>query len=372
MRPAPDAVIDIDGHVLLEAAPDWLDYFEPSDARALESQLLENRRHWYSREGLDRDGLAASIRERVKAGGAGGWDPKERLRVMDSEGIDCVVLFPTEIGLKLDAYSPSVCRGYNRWLADYCAAGRDRLFGVALLPLDDAAAAAEELERCVREHGFVGFFMKNSVNGRMCDADHYDFLYARAEALDVPLLLHIPSQLKDLVEDHFGYNFLRSHVLHPVSEMLSVMDVIYGGLLDRFRRLRVGFMEGQVGWLPWFMARLDDQLETYGGRPGLDPGIAKSPSAYLDDGRLFFSCDTDEPYLAFAANAQLTPETRGDSCIVWGSDYPHSDCTFPKALETLRAQPGLLEDQARRITGANPQRLLFGEFDGKVEAPAGS
>ncbi len=360
MRPAPDTVIDIDGHVLMEAASGWLDYFEPSDAQALEAQLRENRRHWYSRDGQDGDALYESIRERVKAGGAGGWDSKERLRVMDAEGIDYVVLFPTEIGLKLDAYSPAVCRGDNHWLADYCASDRDRLLGVALLPLDDAAAAAEELERCVREHGFVGFFMKNSVNGRMCDAKHYDPLYACAEALDVPLLLHIPSRLKDLVEDNFGYNFLRSHVLHPVSEMLSVMDLLYGGVLDRFTRLRVGFMEGQVGWLPWFMSRLDDQLEQYGGRPGLDPGIAKAPSAYLAEGRIFFSCDTDEPYLAFAANAQLTQETKGEACIVWGSDYPHSDCTFPGALEILGAQPGLDPSQLERIVGANARRLLFG------------
>jgi predicted TIM-barrel fold metal-dependent hydrolase len=358
--PAPDAVIDIDGHVLMEAAADWLDYFEPPDARELEEQLRQNRRHWYSREGSEGDALYATIRERVIAGGAGGWDPGARLRVMDDEGIDCVVLFPTEIGLKLDAYSPAVCRGYNQWLADYCASDRSRLLGVALLPLDDAQAAADELERCVRDCGFVGFFMKNSVNDRMCDARHYDPLYARAEALGVPLLLHIPSQLKDLVEDHFGYDFLRSHVLHPVSQMLSVMDVLYGGVLDRFPRLRVGFMEGQVGWLPWFLARLDDQLEQYGSRPGLDPGIAKAPSAYLEEGRLFFSCDTDEPYLVFAANAQLGPATRGDACIVWGSDYPHSDCTFPGALETLLAQPGLDEAQARRITRSNPRRLLFG------------
>lgn len=361
--PTPTPVLDVDGHVLLEAAEGWSEFFLEDDAEALERQLRDNRRHWYSRDDVepgDANALSALIRARAKAGGEGGWDPRARLRVMDDEGIELVVLFPTEIGLALDAYSPSVCQGYNRWLAEYCAADPDRLRGVALLPLGDVAAAVRELERCVAEHGFVGFFMKNSVDGRMADARHYDALYDCAESLNVPLLIHIPSQLKSLVEDHFGYDFLRSHVLHPVSSMLSVMDVLYGGVLDRFPRLRVGFMEGQVGWLPWYLARLDDQLATYGARPGLDPGIAKVPSAYLDEGRLFFSCDTDEPFLSFTANASLTSATRGEACIVWGSDYPHSDCAFPGAVETLRSHDGLSEAQLRRITWENPSRLLFG------------
>jgi len=356
---ADEEVIDIDGHVLIEAAEDWQRFFDEADARALEKDLGENRRHWYGRDGLDADAVRQSIRDRAHA--AGGWDPVVRLEDMDKEGIDRVLLFPTEIGLKRGAYPASICRGYNDWLADYCSADPERLRGVALLSIDDPEAGCRELERTVKELGFLGLFMKNSVDGRMCDDAHYDAIYGLAESLNVPLLLHIPSELKELVEDRFGYNFLRSHVLHPVSSMLSVMDVIYGGVLDRFPKLRVGFLEGQVGWLPWYLARLDDQLEAYGSRPGLDPGLSRRPSEYLDEGRLFFSCDTDEPFLGFAANAQLTARTRGEDCIVWGSDYPHSDAVFPGALEAFRRHPDLDAEQQHRIACLNSRRLLFGD-----------
>jgi predicted TIM-barrel fold metal-dependent hydrolase len=355
---ADDEVIDIDGHVLMEAAEDWQRFFSEADARALEQDLAENRRHWYGREGLDSRAVRQSIRDRAQA--AGGWDPQVRLHDMDQEGIDRVLLFPTEIGLKRGAYPASICRGYNDWLADYCSADPDRLKGVALLSLDDPESACHELERAVGKLGFLGFFMKNSVDGRMCDDAHYDPIYELAESLNIPLLLHIPSELKELVEDRFGYDFLRSHVLHPVSEMLSVMDVIYGGILDRFAKLRVGFFEGQVGWLPWYMSRLDGQLEAYGSRPGLDPGLTRRPSEYLDEGRLFFSCDTDERFLGFAVNAQLSTRTRGEDCIVWGSDYPHSDAVYPGALATFRRQPGLDAEQQRRIVCLNARRLLYG------------
>jgi predicted TIM-barrel fold metal-dependent hydrolase len=357
-KKAEDEIIDLDGHVLMEAAEDWQRFFTPADARALEADLAENRRHWYGREGLDVTGIRDSIRER--AHGSGGWDSSLRLRDMDTEGIDRVVLFPTEIGLKRGAYPASICRGYNDWLADYCSADPERLMGVAMVPLDDPVAAARELERAIGVLGFVGVFMKNSVNGRMCDDVHYDPLYAATEALGVPLLLHIPSDLKELVEDRFGYDFLRSHVLHPVSEMLSLMDVIYGGVLDRFPRLRVGYLEGQVGWLPWYVARLDDQVETYGSRPGLDPNLRRRPSEYFDERRLFFSCDIGEPYLEFAARAELTPGIQGMDCIVWGSDYPHSDAIFPGALDTFRKTSGLNPQEQAQITGTNARQLLFG------------
>ncbi|MCE2392464.1 MAG: amidohydrolase family protein [Proteobacteria bacterium] len=358
----PDPVIDVDGHVLMEAADGWLDYFDAAEAREMEELLLGNRGHWYARDGGDKAAAYRAIRERNK--GEGGWDPRARLTDMDAEGIDVAVLFGTEMGLNRDAYSPGICRGYNNWLADYCAADPERLRGVALLPLEDVDAACRELERAVGELGFAGFFMKSSVNRRTADAAHYDPIYATAERLDVPLLLHIPHELRTFVHEQLGYSFLRSHVIHPFSEMLSVLDVIFGGLLDRFELLRIGFMEGQVGWLPWFVWRMQEQYEEYAPRPGMDPGLNKPPMEYLDEGRLFFSCDPEEKYLGFAAGTRLTPQTLGEDCILWASDYPHSDAIFPGALETFMRQPDLSADQKRKITSRNARALLYGGAPG--------
>ncbi len=86
--------------------------------------------------------------------------------------------------------------------------------------------------------------------------------------------------------------------------------------------------------------------------------LTRDPSRYLDEGRLFFSCDPDEKYLDFAANAQLTDQTRGEDCILFASDYPHSDAIFPGALRALTERDDLTADQKRKITSDNAARLF--------------
>ena len=99
----------------------------------------------------------------------GGRDPRVRLEVLDSEGIDAAVLYGSVAQLFFLFERPDVaaalCRGYNDWLAEYCATAPGRLIGVAALPQQDPELAAEELERVVTSHGFVGGFIRpNRIN----------------------------------------------------------------------------------------------------------------------------------------------------------------------------------------------------------------
>src|SRR6185437_8827757 len=111
----------------------------------------------------------------------GGSDPAARLADMDAEGIDQAVLYPT-IGLYFSVVEdPGAAVGlavaYNDWLAGYCAADAARLFGAALLPLQDPAAAVHELRRAVNELGFVaGFVRPNPCLGRSLPDPAYESL----------------------------------------------------------------------------------------------------------------------------------------------------------------------------------------------------
>ena len=227
-------VIDIDGHVNMECLPNWTSYFSPEEGEELEDTLLAHRlqpndrggRHPNDR-GTTKEEIYESIRNRNRS--TGGWYPDVRLKDMDSEGIDQALLFCTEMGMNKDFYAPSVARGYNNWLYDYCSEDPVRLRGAALLPLGDIDEARRELRRAVTELGFPTFFMKPSINDMRPNDPYFHPLYEEAEDLNVPLMLHIPHGAFRLIMQQFGYDFVSAHaVLHPMGMMLAVMDIIYG------------------------------------------------------------------------------------------------------------------------------------------------
>ncbi len=264
----------------------------------------------------------------------GGADPGARLADMDGEGIDQAILYPT-IGLYFSvvddpAASVRLAAAYNDWLAGYCAADPRRLFGAALLPLQDPDAAARELRRAVTELGFVaGFVRPNPCLGRsLCDRA-YDVVWDAAEDLDVPVGIHEGSSVivPTLGSDR-PFNPLVLHaVSHPFEEMLACAQLIAFGVLERHPGLRCIFLESGGGWAPFWLERLDAQAESFGG---FCPDLSLRPSEYFAR-QCAISFEVDERTLPV-----LAPLV-GPDRIVWGSDYPHHDATFPGAVDTLRA-----------------------------------
>src|SRR5262249_29483953 len=131
-----------------------------------------------------------------------GFDPIERLKVMDAEGIDVAVLYPG-LGLSLGASTDAelgvaMCRVYNDWLAGFCAADPQRLIGVAALPMQDPQAAAGGPRGAVTELGMRGGFCRpNPHCGRPFHALAFTPVYETLEELGVPLAFH-PAGLWDM------------------------------------------------------------------------------------------------------------------------------------------------------------------------------
>jgi hypothetical protein len=264
----------------------------------------------------------------------GGSDPVARLRDMDSEGIDQAVLYPT-IGLYFSvvedpAAAVALAVAYNDWLAGYCAADPRRLFGAAMLSLQDPAAAARELHRAVTELGFVaGFVRPNPCLGRSLPDRAYDVVWEVAEELDVPIGIHEGSSviMPTLGSDR-PFNPLVLHaVSHSFEEMLACAQLIAFGTLERHPGLRLLFLESSGGWAPFWLERLDEQAESFGG---FCPDMVLRPSEYFAR-QCAISFEVDERTLP-----ALAPFV-GAERIVWGSDYPHHDATFPGAVEAIRA-----------------------------------
>jgi predicted TIM-barrel fold metal-dependent hydrolase len=286
---------------------------------------------------------------------AGGSDPKARLTDMDSEGIDQAVLFPS-VGLYFWALDDpraavAIARAYNDWLASYCAADPARLFGAAMIPMQDPAAAADELRRAHAELGFVAAFVRpNPCCGRSLSDRAYEPVWEAAEECDLAIAVHEGSSVivPTLGSDR-PFNPLVLHaVSHTFEEMLACAQLIAFGVLERHPSMRVVFLESSGGWVPFWLERLDEQAESFGA---FCPELRRAPSEYFAR-QCWISYEIDEHTLP--ALAPIIGERR----IVWGSDYPHHDATFPGAVKTLRrTMAPLPEATQRRILGANAAEL---------------
>jgi predicted TIM-barrel fold metal-dependent hydrolase len=285
----------------------------------------------------------------------GGSDPAARLSDMDTEGIDRAVLFPS-VGLYFWALDDptaavAIAIAYNDWLASYCAADPARLFGAAMLPVQDPVAAATELRRAHDELGFPAAFVRpNPSCGRSLSDPAYEPIWTAAEEVGMTIGIHEGSSVivPTLGADR-PFNPLILHaVSHAFEEMLACAQLIAFGVLERHPDLRVVFLESGGGWVPFWLERLDEQAESFGA---FCTQMRLAPSEYFAR-QCWISYEIDEKTLP-----ALAPFIGADR-IVWGSDYPHHDATFPGAVTTLRRTLSPLDDDTRmKILGANAAEL---------------
>jgi uncharacterized protein len=284
----------------------------------------------------------------------GSFDPHQRLKDMDSEGIDVSVLFPS-IGLGFVAITDpelgaAACRAYNNWMKDFCAIAPNRLHSVAPVPLHDVNGAIAEMRRVVVELGVKAILVRsNPYNRRLLSDPANDPFWAEAQALDCTIALHaaVSGDMATAGFDRYHDFFQRMIISHPLEQQMACMDIICGGVLEKYPRLRFAFLEAGGGWVPWWLARLD---EFYGKIGHMVPKARMKPSEYFRR-QCFCSCEPDDIALKTAAVLGL------DEYLMWASDYPHYDCEFPGAVDELRAHCAALPAESqRRIMGENAAR----------------
>ncbi len=365
-----DLVIDCDGH-LLEAHDLWERRIHGA-LRAKAPRLVRDR------HGDTRIELEGRLYPQVEGKGKGfpglpdAWyradasgrfhseeivRPESRLRAMDTDGIDVAVPFPT-LGLyTVDARDPelnaAICRAYNDWLhEEYLAADRTRLIGVGMITLRDVGAAVAELRRCVTELGFKGVYLRpNPVDGRTLEHASHDPLWAEAERLGVPVMFHegTDGQIPTAGLDRYDNFFLTHAISHPFEQMLAALSMIAGGVLARFPRLKVAFLESGCAWLPFWLHRIHEHWEK---RAHEVPWLTTDPVEVFRR-QCIISCDPDE------ATIPAVVDYIGEDYVCWASDYPHWDAIFPGAVEELRKHmSGLGESAQRKILGDNARRFL--------------
>jgi predicted TIM-barrel fold metal-dependent hydrolase len=294
-----------------------------------------------------------------------GFDAPGVVDALDVEGVDLMVIYGPLYPMWVDGIDPklaaAMARAYNRWLADYAAASGGRITGAAPLPIQDVDLALEELRYAYDELGLRAFWVRpNPINGRLLSDPSYDPLWSALAELDAPLSLHEGSHavVPEVGRDRF-HKWIELHPgVHPMEQQLAMLALILRGAFDRHPRLRVAFMESGCSWLPYWLYRLDEHVELVGWKQA--PDLKLLPSEYFKR-QCFISCEPDEPYVRFVAEAV------GDDHIVFATDFPHPDAKYPKAVESFLALPGVSRQSQRKILWDNPMRLYrFDEHPPKV------
>jgi predicted TIM-barrel fold metal-dependent hydrolase len=262
----------------------------------------------------------------------GSYDPAARLEVMDAEGLDIALIFPTLALLSGDIERGDVAaanaRAYNRWITDFVAHDQERFYAVGVLPLQSVDAAVEEVT-FIAEQGLSGVtFRPERYHGLELFSPEMDRVWAAVEDADLLVGIHgsFGSRMPSFASTRYDNPFDVHLVCHPFEAMASVMEIVASGILDDHPRLRVGFIESGIGWLPYWLERLDEHKETMGH---LVPRLKRDPTEIFSE-QCFITMTARET----ESFEQLTDMGLAHT-ILWGSDYPHYDCTYPGALAEL-------------------------------------
>ncbi len=293
---------------------------------------------------------ARDVLENVRPGA---YDPVEHVKDMDFDGVDVGIIYPT-VGLHMYKIDDSellthILSTYNDWIAEFCKPFPDKLKGLGMINTDDIQQGVKELERCATL-GLVGSMITSYYDGKAYDSPDYEILWSAAEDLGMPLSFHAATnRFKTYLSKNNTPLSNLVNVDHWVR--MSLADMTLSGVFEKHPKLRVGAVEHELGWIPHFLSRLDFVYTQF---PQPDNAVRFKenmlPSDYVKQ-NVFFSFQED-------ASGIRDRHAIGVDTLMWGSDYPHQEGTFPKSREILEEiLTGCTEEEKAKIAGNNCARV---------------
>ena len=292
-----------------------------------------------------------------------GWDPVERIKDQDVDGVEAEVLYTT-LGMSLfgldDATFQQACfQAYNDWVSEFCSYDSKRLYGIALISLEEIQAGVQELERCAKK-GLRGAMIWGSPpRERPYSSPEYDPFWAAAQDLQMPVSLHVVTSKKGNQERKKSEGgqqrpqrrggvtqsaYMR--LIHEVQQ--SISDILFSGVFERFPKLIIVSAENDTGWLPHYMYRADHAWEKF--RFFEKESLPMPPSEYIK--RQLYATFQDDPI------GPSTWDYFGADNYMWASDFPHTDSTWPHSQAIIRKDFAKVPPEVtQKIVAENARRL---------------
>jgi predicted TIM-barrel fold metal-dependent hydrolase len=286
----------------------------------------------------------------------GGYDPEQHLKDMALDGVAGEVVYPSQglfyFRVADTLLMSAIFRAYNDWLADFCRTDPVRLKGIAMINLDDVQDGIKELERAARL-GLAGAMISEyPLEDRRYDQPEYEPFWAAAAALGLPLSLHTATRRQGRIRGA-GEKTLRdassraTKVFYPA---MSMCDLIFSGVFERHPRLTLAIVEFELAWVPHVLSSMD---YTYRERHG--EAIYRFKDGMIPSD--FFRRNVVLSFQEDAIGIRLR-DVIGVDNMMWGSDYPHSESTFPQSRKILsEILAGVPDDEQAKIVGSNTARV---------------
>ena len=287
----------------------------------------------------------------------GAYVPEEHVKDLETDGVYAGVIYPT-VGLLVFSLPDSqilaaIMAAYNDWLAEFCKPFPHRLKGIGMVNVDDIGEGVRELERCANM-GLAGAMISvYPPEEKGYDLPEYDLLWAAAQDLRMPISLHFATNRHGAGTPDFVFHRGRPgfNINVDYYVKVSLAHMILNGVFERFPKLQVGAVEHEISWVPHFLRSMDFY---YTQRP---PGEVRFqftedavPSDYFHR-NVFLSFQED------GVGVRLR-DIIGVDQLLWGSDYPHVESTFPRSREVLEEiLADCSEEEKAKIAGANAARV---------------
>jgi predicted TIM-barrel fold metal-dependent hydrolase len=292
----------------------------------------------------------------------GCYEQAPRLADMDVNHVEAALCFPTfarfcgqTFAERADKDLALLCvRAYNDWMIDeWCGgAGHGRLIPLTLVPLWDPRLAAEEVRRCAAKGSTAVAFSENPTKLGLpsIHSGHWDPFFAACDETNTVVNMHIGSS-STLTSTSPDAPLTVTMSLTSLNAQAALSDWLLSGVLARYPHLRMALSEGQVGWMPYALERVDsiwDRKDVW--EPAMAARVPERPSSYMDR---VYGCIFDDMH------GLVSRQIIGMSQIMFETDYPHADSTYPhsrQVAEKLIANAGLDEHESWLFVRGNAIR----------------
>lgn len=379
-----DWLISVDDHIL-EPPNVWVDRVPAKDRdRAPHMELVDGMDYWvYDGKRFPSSGLSAVAGKSKEEFSPeplpysemrpGCYDAKARLEDMDRAGILASLCFPTITRFCGQVFSEAsdrefgfVClQAYNDWVVDeWCAAAPGRYIPLMLIPIWDPTLAATEMERMAAKGVTAFAFSENFAPlglPTIHDKDHvWDPVFAAANDLHMVASIHVgsSSQVPQIAPNS---PFMANLAWGAVRTSGAMLSFLFSGIFQRFPNVKIALSEGEIGWIPYFLERAEQVLETQRfwvqkGKTFMDHAATDVDLDTLNVREDFrnhiFGCFIRDEH-GIASIDEI-----GEDNIMCETDYPHSDSTWPNCIDVVKKQISHLSPEVQyKILRGNAERL---------------